>query len=249
MLLRLKSKVKAVYVFLKDECHARGKFYGVEMSAIIISVSQGKGGATKTTTAVNLAGALNELGYKTFLIDWDREKPDAVKWMQDGRDINWIKLIDKDDPISDIESKKEEYDVIIFDTPPNYEPNAFKAIMASDFVIIPSSVNYLEQENAKLAISVPMLAKKPFKILMSKVKKGTKEGKEIQIHVGKQNISFNVIITDRNVVAQCPSAGKWVGQHLKGSDSHKQFIELAREVISWTGIKCHARSKNEESVL
>jgi len=220
------------------------------MNTVVIAVSQGKGGAAKTTTAVNLAGALNELGFKTFLFDWDSVKPDAVKWMQQGDSINWIKLIDQEDPVLDIERAKKKYDVLIYDTPPNYDQNAFKAIMSSDFVIIPTSMNYLDQENAKAAISVPILAKKPFKILMSKVKKGTKEGKDIQSQVSNQDISFNEIITDRNIVAKCPSKGQWVGQYAKGSDSHKQFLKVAKEVVLWAGIKCHTRSPLlEEDVL
>jgi len=216
------------------------------MSATIIAVSQGKGGAAKTTTTVNLAGALIELGYKVQVLDWDVEKPDAVRWMESGTSINWIKQIDKDDPINDIEHFKNSLDVLIFDTPPNYEKNAFKAIMAADFVIIPTSVNFLDQENAKSAISVPMLAKKPFKILMSRVKKGTKQGKEIREHVGKQDISFNEIITDRNVIAQCPGKGMWIGDFSKGSDSHNQFKRLAKEVVQWANIKCHARGMKKE---
>lgn len=219
------------------------------MTTVVIAISQGKGGAAKTTTAVNLTGALIELGFNAFLFDWDSEKPDAVKWMQHGDYIDWIKLIDKDDPVLDIETAKKKYDVLIYDTPPNYDPNSFKAIMSSDFVIIPTSMNYLDQENAKSAISVPILAKKPFKILMSKVKKGTKEGKDIQIQVGNQDISFNQIITDRNVVAKCPSAGQWVGQYEKGSDSHNQFLNVAQEVILWAGIKCHARGKSLEEAI
>jgi chromosome partitioning protein len=204
------------------------------MVAVVIAVSQGKGGAAKTTTSVNLSGALNELGFTSFLFDWDISKPDAIKWKGDGKFIDWIDLIDKNNVINDIEMAKRKYDFLIFDTPPNYEQNAFKAIMASDFVIIPTSSNFLDQENAKDAISVPMLAKKPFKILMSKVKKGTKEGREIQLHIDDQDISFKSIITDRNVIAQCPRSNQWIGQFAKGSDSHKQFLKLAREVISWT---------------
>lgn len=215
------------------------------MNAKIIAISQGKGGANKTTTSVNLAGALIELGYKTKLFDWDLAKPDALKWMQQGNDIDWIQLIDKDDPVSDIENAKLNYDVIIYDTPPNYDPNALKAIMASDFVIIPTTMNFLDQENAKAAVSIPMLAKKPFKILMSKIKKGTKEGKEVY-KIGNQEIIFNAIITDRNVVAQCPMKGQWVGRYAKGSDSHCQFMNLAKEVVLWTEIKCHARATFEE---
>jgi len=216
------------------------------MVAIVIAISQGKGGAAKTTTSVNLAGALNEKGFSTFLYDWDLGKPDAVKWKGDGKYINWIDLINKDNPIKDIEEAKLKNDFLIFDTPPNYDQNAFKAIMAADFVIIPTSINYLDQENAKDAISVPMLAKKPFKILMSKVKKGTKEGRKIQEHVGKQNISFNSIITDRNVIAQCPRIGQWIGQFAKDSDSHEQFLTLANEVILWTGVK---QKTNLEEVM
>lgn len=206
------------------------------MAAIIIAISQGKGGAAKTTTSVNLAGALIEKGFSTFLFDWDLGKPDALKWKGDGNYINWIDLINQKNPLKDIEDAKMKHDFLIFDTPPNYEQNAFTAIKASDFVIIPTSNNYLDQENAKDAISVPMLAKKPFKILMSRVKKGTKEGREIQGHVGKQGISFNSIITDRNVIAQCPKNGQWVGQFARNSDSHKQFLMLANEVIAWTEV-------------
>ena len=144
--------------------------------AIVIAVSQGKGGVAKTTTSVNLAGALNEMGFSTFLYDWDIVKSDALKWKGNGAYINWIELISKDNPIQDIEEAKLKNNFLIFDTPPNYEQNSFKAVMASDFVIIPTSINYLDHENTKDAISLPMLAKKPFKVLMSKVKKGTKEG-------------------------------------------------------------------------
>lgn len=210
------------------------------MVAIVIAISQGKGGAAKTTTSVNLAGALIEKGFSAFLFDWDLGKPDAVKWKGDGKYINWINLISKENPIKDLEEAKLKNDFLIFDTPPNYESNAFKAIMASDFVIIPTSMNYLDQENAQDAISVPILAKKPFKILMSRVKKGTKEGKEIQGCIGKQDISFNTIITDRNVIAQCPRSGQWVGDFARNSDSHEQFQMLADEVILWTGIKQRA---------
>jgi chromosome partitioning protein len=219
------------------------------MNTVLIAIAQGKGGASKTTTAVNLTGALNELGYKACLIDWDSEKPDASKWMQQGDFINWIKLIDNGDPVLDIETAKQKYDVVLFDTPPNYDANALKAIMTSDFVIIPTSTNFLDQENAKEAISVPMLAKKPFKILMSKIKKGTKAGKDIYAQVGDRDISFKEIISDRDPLAQCPRSGKWIGQYAKGSDSHKQFLNLAKEVVLWTGIKCHNRDTKLEEVI
>lgn len=220
------------------------------MAAIVIAVSQGKGGATKTTTSINLAGAFIELGFKTLVCDWDINKPDASEWMKKGECIEWVKLIENDTPIEELEALKSKYQIIIYDTPPNYEQNAFKAVMAADFVIIPTTVNFLDQDNAKKAISLPMLAKKPFKILMSKVRKGTRASKEIEERVGKQDICFNTIITDRHVMAQCPEAGKWIGQFSKGSDSHKQYTQLACEVAKWIGVvvKGNLSSKQKEFV-
>lgn len=206
------------------------------MTCKIITISQGKGGAAKTTTAVNLAGALKELGYKVALCDWDIEKPDALSWAAQGDSIDWVTKIDKEDPVKNIDKLKEGYDVLIFDTPPNYESNAFKAVMASDYVIIPSSNNFLEQDNTKNAVSLPTLSGKPFKILMSKVKKGTKEGREMLEKVISKDISFDAVITERNVVAQSPRYGAWVGEYAKNSDSHKQFIALAKEVEVWANL-------------
>jgi chromosome partitioning protein len=220
------------------------------MTATVIAVSQGKGGVAKTTTSMNLSRALREKGYRTIVCDWDLEKPDAHKWMKNGNESNCVVLIDKDKAVSQVEQLKTQYDIVIFDTPPNYDSGAFKAVMAADFVIIPTSSNYLDQENAQDATSLPMLAKKPFKLLMSKVKKSTKDYKDINAQAAYETICFNAIITDRAVMAQCPNVGLWVGELAKNGDNHSQFSKLAEEVIAWTTPeKCHTCGTETESSL
>ena len=56
----------------------------------VIAVSQSKGGSSKTTTAVNLCGALIEKGYKAVVADMDKDKPDAINWARQGLGLDFV---------------------------------------------------------------------------------------------------------------------------------------------------------------
>ena len=58
--------------------------------AHIISITQTKGGATKTTSSINILGALLEKGKKAILCDMDKDKPDAINWARQGERINFV---------------------------------------------------------------------------------------------------------------------------------------------------------------
>ena len=221
------------------------------MTATVIAISQGKGGACKTTSSVNLAGALRERGFTVIVGDMDKDKPDAWKWKNQGETIDWIELLDDENPVNKIDNLKETCDILILDTPPNYMALALKAVMLSDFVIIPVSSSFMDKNNAKDAISIPLMAKKPFKILMSNIKKGTKEGKNLNNPDNFDSAKFNTYITNRNAMMEAVENGKWIGDFKPKSDNHMQFLNLADEVICWINLKPHtcAVLNKEEVVL
>lgn len=196
---------------------------------------QGKGGASKSTSAVNIIGALRELGFKACVFDYDKEKPDAYNiWSKHGEKIDWIYFDNADKGLaSSIDELSINHEVIYIDSSPNYSPNAFEALIIADLVIIPTSPDPLEKENAMKCVAGPQLAKKPWRFLLNKVDKSTKVGKEIITDAGNEGVTFSNVITKRAVVSQCPDAGKWVGDFARNSDSHKQFLSLGKEVISW----------------
>ena len=151
--------------------------------ANIISVAQGKGGSCKTTTSINLAGALIEKGYSVFVGDMDKDKPDSFLWSNRGIENNSlistvVSKIEEDDPSNKIDELSKNFDFIILDTPPNFQSETFKAILLSDFVLMPSSSSMLDQDSLLEAISIPKMAKKPYKILASRIKKNTLLEKE-----------------------------------------------------------------------
>jgi len=208
------------------------------MSGKVIAILQKKGGATKTSTAINLMMALKELGYTAMVCDMDHEKPDAIMWADIGLELtdHIIPLFDGN-PKPKVEKLKAQYDVIILDTPPNFEGAALKAAYLSDFCIIPSSPSALDTNALISAAECALLVGKPYKFLASRVLKNTLMTKELLNALKETGESFQTKITNSVNMTGATSKGRWVGSYLPGCENHEQFLSLANEVISCVGIK------------
>ncbi|WP_367605959.1 ParA family protein [Legionella sp. W05-934-2] len=203
----------------------------------VIAVSQAKGGSAKTTTTVNLAGALKELGYRVVVADMDKDKPDAVTWARNGPYIDFVVPLYDEKPLEPIERLKSKYDFVLLDTPPNYMPAAFKAIMLSDLVMLPCSPSFLDQHNLSDAISVPQMAQKPFKIVGVRVQKRQNISEKLIRELKKTGYAFEAFITLKTALAESAFQGKWVGDYAPNSESHDEFKELARELVKMFGFE------------
>lgn len=198
---------------------------------VVIAISQSKGGSSKTTTAVNLCGALKEKGYKSIVADMDKDKPDAVNWARQGESIDFVMELFEEKPMDILNQLRAEYDFIVLDTPPNYMPAAFKAIMLSDFIILPCSPSFLDQNNLTDAIAIPRMAQKPFKILGCMLKKRQRLSDKLISELKESGLAFETVISSKTAILECPFQGKWLGDYLPGCDNHKEFLALATEII------------------
>ena len=129
-------------------------------------------------------------------------------------------------------SLRKEYDFVVLDTPPNYMPAAFKAIMLSDFIILPCSPSFLDQNNLTDAIAIPRMAQKPFKILGTKISKRQNLSEKLITELRASGLAFNTVITSKTAVLECPFQGKWLGDYDPHCDSHQEFLDLAGEIIN-----------------
>ena len=134
---------------------------------------------------------------------------------------------------SKVEEIKKNCDFVIFDTPPNSQPLALKAIMMSDLVILPVSDSGLDQDNVKDACETAIMANKPYMFLASKIKKQTKVSQGLLNGLNAINDVFNTVISDRTIMKECYTAGKWIGEYSCDSDSHREFKKLADEVVKY----------------
>jgi len=204
----------------------------------VIAVIQKKGGATKTSTAINIMMALREMGHSAVACDMDKEKPDAIMWADMGSELTElvIPLFDGN-PKPKVELLKKQYDVIVLDTPPNFEGAALKAAYLSDFCIIPSSPSALDTNALISAAECALLVGKPYRFLASRIVKNTMMTKDLLNNLKDSGESFETKITNSVNMTGAISKGSWVGSYMPGCDNHQQFLSLAKEIVVFANIE------------
>lgn len=201
--------------------------------AYTISITQTKGGATKTTTSINLLGALIESGHKTILCDMDKDKPDSLFWADLGNTLNNSVIpLYEENPKPILDKLKNEYDFVLIDTPPNMQAASLKATILSDFIIIPCSVSELDKNALNQAASSAIMANKPYSFLASRVTKNTLSSKDLLSQLTETSSAFNTSITNSVDMIECQKYGQWVGDYKNGCNNHLQYKNLVIELIN-----------------
>lgn len=146
-----------------------------------IAIATEKGGVGKTTTAQAILEELRAKGYKVLGVDLDTQgnftfafknnnapfsvyelitkKKTAKEVIYNDfiRSSDYISTLDKESPQSlkeALDPIKKNYDFIIIDTPPKLDKTLIKALMCSDFVILPTYADAFSLKGIDKAIEV-----------------------------------------------------------------------------------------------
>lgn len=202
----------------------------------IISIVQKKGGATKTTTSMNLAGMLLSLGYKVHIADMDHEQQSAYKWSKRGEYFRDIVSAVPEKQLKDYIEGIGEMDFIIIDTPPEFLAASVKASLLSDLIIIPCPPSQLDLESAQETVELAEAMKKEFRLLACNVKTGTTIGKNFPDALGQLGKVFETVIHHRVSIVEAAMYGSWIGDCETDSQGHVEYAILASEVLRILGV-------------
>ena len=135
-----------------------------------ISIISQKGGAGKTTLALNLAGAAEALGHSCVVIDLDPQAS-AKGWHDHRQKESPVVISAQASRLDDVleTSKKHGADICIIDTAPHSETAALAAARAADLILIPCRAGILDLRGISSSVDLVQLAKRPALIVLNAV--------------------------------------------------------------------------------
>lgn len=220
----------------------------------VISCISPKGGCGKTTLAVNLAGALSDLGKTVILIDLD-PRGSATRWSVNAPERgNQSGFSLKDDVYSvkiggsfraqQIKSEvgyfldKTKSDIVIIDTPPGDQEDTLEVAKLSDLVLVPTTpspldlwmtndaVNIARNARSKVGGFMPRISLVPCRLIS-----GTILTRELTRALNDMGEPVAPGISQRMALVECVMAKQVISTFAANSPAHKEFKALAEHVV------------------
>jgi chromosome partitioning protein len=135
-----------------------------------VAVIAQKGGSGKTTVVINLAGAADELGRLTVVVDLDPQAS-AKGWHDHRRQKTPIVISAQANRLDDVLGTAREHgaDLAIVDTGPASETAALAAARAADLILIPCRPSILDLRAISSSVDLVQIAKRPALLVLNAV--------------------------------------------------------------------------------
>lgn len=179
---------------------------------MIISLVNKKGGAAKSTSALNLGCTLQNHGHDVCIIDFD---PDATLYVM-SQDVDLgipVYFGDAQNVKTQIEDIQKKHKYIVIDTPPNDEAIIMRVSGVSDEVIIPLAPTGFDLSRLRNTVALieeveSMRGKNLLSILITRYRKGVnsndKAVEEIERHDDLPLLKSRIRFLDRYTVYKRP---------------------------------------------
>lgn len=200
----------------------------------VITIAQQKGGAGKTTLAVNLAVAYSRAGRSVALMDTDPQGS-AGRWFMARVDA----LADPGLEFStasawgvtyEIGKLAREHDIVIIDTPPKADSDLRPALRASDLVLIPVATSHVDLWAVEMVLYMADRERKPAIVVMTRARPGTRLGADVADKAAQMDATLaDSVLGNRVVYAETLGRGMAALEAPKGP-AHGEVTGLMQEI-------------------
>jgi chromosome partitioning protein len=205
------------------------------MSAKTIAIAQQKGGAGKTTIAVQLATAWAQQGLKVAMLDvdpqgslsaWFAARKDAgVESDLVASDVQGWKLS------TEIDRLKSAYDLLIIDTPPHAETDARVAVRAASLILVPVQPSPMDLWATKPTLELAKREKSAALLVLNRVPARNKLADTIRAKIAEEQLPLaETQLGNRSGFAASMMEGKGIVETSPRSTGAQEIRALAGEI-------------------
>lgn len=199
----------------------------------VITIAQQKGGAGKTTLAVNLAVEFLKRGQRVALLDTDPQGS-LGRWFMARRDSLGVEGLDFSTASAwgvsyECEKLRKTNDLVIVDTPPKVDADLRPALREADLVLIPVASSHLDLWAVDGVLDLIQREGRAAMIVLNRWKSGTKLAEEVATAAEGKAAIATARLGSRVAFAEVLGQGRGVAEGPKGP-AKAEIAALADEV-------------------
>jgi len=206
------------------------------MAGTVITVAQQKGGAGKTTLAVNFAVALAERGLRVALLDTDPQGS-LGRWFMARRERLGAPGVEFSTSSAwgvsyEVEKLKKQVDVVIIDTPPKVDSDLRPALREADVILVPIGASLVDLWATEGVLDLARREGKRPKIVLNRVRKGTRLDAEVRSAAAElEGDLVEALLTHRTAFAETLGQGLGVSEGPRKSPAAAEVAALVAEIL------------------